>query len=350
LYEQKLMGRRKEKMSEFNIPWQALVEMTPDGLFVLDTDGAAQYANTAALNLLGRPAPKGAPVAAWLAGLNELDELLEAIEKRGQARLYLPSAKHKHLLFEATPLGGTDGTLCHIRRDYEVEASDIIGFTAHELRKPMTSIMGYPKLMLTVGGDTLNEMQRQFLEVIERNVQRLERDLAAVLDMSRVDQGRVQLDFFPQSPAKAIAQVLKALQPLVEEKGHHVTLDLPDDLPAVRADAMRFQQILRILLDNALKYTSQGGEVSVRGHAADDLVQIDVADNGLGIPPAEQEKIFTRFFRGEDERICEAYTGLGLGLYIAQRLVELQGGRLWFESTEGQGSTFSFALPVFEGE
>jgi signal transduction histidine kinase len=335
-------------MSEFNIPWQTLVETAPGGLLVLDASSAVQYANAAALDLLGLPAPEGAPVAAWLAGLKELDEVLEAIVERGQARLYLPAAKHKHLLFEAAPLGDTGDILCHIRRDYEVEASDIIGFTAHELRKPMTSIMGYPKLMMTVGGDTLNEMQRQFLEVIERNVQRLERDLAAVLDMSRVDQGRIQLDFFPQPPVKAVAQVLKTLQPLVEEKEHRVTLDLPDDLPAVRADAMRFQQILRILLDNALKYTSQGGEICVRGHATDGLVQIDVADNGLGIPPAEQEKVFTRFFRGEDERVCEAYTGLGLGLYIARGLVALQRGQIWFESTEGQGSTFSFTLPVFE--
>ena len=336
-------------MSKFNVPWKTLIDTAPEGLFLLDASGVVQYANAAALVLLGLPAPDGAPVAQWLADLGDRsgEQLLKAIEQRDQARLYLPDAEHKHLAFEATALTGTGGILCRVRRDYQVEASEVIAITAHELRIPMTSIMGYAKMMMTVGAESLSDMQCEFLRTIDRNVQRLNSDLLAVQDMTRIDRLKINLAPEPRSPAHIAGQVVKELQSLVEEKGHSVTLALPQDLPPVYADPERFKQTLRIVLDNALKYTPDNGEIQLRAHTVNGLVQIDVIDNGLGISAAEQEKMFSKFFRGEDERIRE-YPGLGLNLYIARGLVELQGGRLWFESTEGQGSTFSFTLPVAE--
>jgi two-component system phosphate regulon sensor histidine kinase PhoR len=318
-------------------------------LFILDAGSTVQYANAAALALLGLPAPDGAPVAAWLADLGVLRShlLLKTIKERSQARLYMPGAKYEHLFFKAEPLASEDGTLCRVRCDYEAEASEIIAILVHELRIPMTSIMGYAKMMLTIGAESLSDMQRQFLDTIDRNVKRLDSDLLAVQDMTRVDRAMVKLAPTPQFPANVAALALEELQPLVEEKGHHVTLDLPGDLLAVHADAERFEQIIHILLDNALKYTPTGGQISLRGHIADGLVQIDVVDNGVGIPAAEQEKIFQKFFRGEDERV-RAYPGLGLNLYIARGLARLQGGQLWFESTGEQGSTFSLTLPVWQ--
>jgi signal transduction histidine kinase len=163
--------------------------------------------------------------------------------------------------------------------------------------------------------------------------------------MTRIDRAKLRLILTPQSVAKIAGQVLEKLRPLVEAKDHQVTLDLADDLLRVNADAERLEQILHILLDNAFKYTPDGGQIWLRGRATDGLVQIDVTDNGIGIPHAEQARIFSKFFRGEDARIRE-YTGLGLSLYIARGLTQLQGGRLWFESTPGQGSTFSFTLPM----
>ena len=336
-------------MSRFDIPWQTLIDTASEGLFVLDAEGTVQYANAAALALLGLPASKGTAIADWLADLGELTShrLRKTIAEKGQVRLYLPDAEHQYLFLEVEPLPGVDGILCRVRRDFEVEAADVIAITAHELRIPMTSIAGYAKLLGPVGADSLSEMQLQFLDTIDRNVKRLNSDLLAVQDMTRVDRAKVKLALASQSPSDVVALVLDDLGSLVEEKGHHVTLDMPDDLPAVRADAERFKQILQILLDNALKYTPTGGEISLRGHVADGLVQIDVADTGLGIPADEQKKIFVKFFRGEDERIRE-YPGLGLNLYIARGLTEMQGGQLWFESAEGHGSTFSFTLPVFE--
>jgi signal transduction histidine kinase len=333
-------------MSKPHIPWQKLIDTAPDGLCVLDAENRVQYTNAAALTLLGLPSPAGLPVAEWLADLGDqnCELLLKALEEGGQVRLHLPDGKHQYLVFEAQPLTDADGMLARVRRDYEVEASEIIALTVHELRIPMTSIMGYAKMLFTIGAESLSDMQRQFLDTIQRNVERLNNDLSAVQEMTRIDRAKLRFILTPQSVAKVAGLVLKKLGPLVEAKGQQVTLDLPDDLPHVYADAERLEQILYILLDNALKYTPAGGRIRVHGHAAGSLVQIDVTDNGMGISPAEQERIFSKFFRGEDERIRE-YTGLGLNLYIARGLVQLQGGQLWFDSTPGQGSTFSFTLP-----
>ncbi len=336
-------------MSKFEIPWQKLIDTAPDGLFIVDADGQVQYANAAALALLDLPAPEGVAAGDWLADLGDLGRhlLLKTIREKGHVRLYLPDAEYRYLFFKAESLSDMQGTLCRVRRDHQVEASEIIAITAHELRIPMTSIMGYAKMMMTIGAESLSDMQKQFLDTIDRNVKRLNSDLLMVQDMTRIDRNRVKLSFAPKAPLNVATEVLEDLETLAEEKGHHVTLDFSNELPAVRADAERFRQILHILLDNALKYTPQGGEISVSGHVTDGMVQIDVTDNGLGILPAEQEKIFTKFFRGEDERIRD-YPGLGLNLYIARGLTRLQGGELEFKSSAGKGSTFSFTLPIWE--
>jgi signal transduction histidine kinase len=331
----------------FDIPWRTLIDTAPSGLCVVDAKGTVRYANTTALNLLCLKVPDDAPAAEWLADLGDSnrDLLLEALKEGGQAHIFLPEAEIKHLVFETEPLASTNATLGHIRRDFEVEAAETMAILIHDLRLPMTAIMGYAKMLLTVGAESLSDMQRQFLDTIDRNVQRLEGDLSAAQEMTRVDRAKAKLTLTCLSPADVATEVLDELAPLAEEKGHHIVLCFPDEVPPVLADAERLARILHILLENALRYTPQGGEIRVDAGAAGDLVQINVADSGIGIPLAEQERVFSKFFRGQDERIRE-YHGLGLSLYIARGLTRLQGGQLWFESTPEQGSVFSFTLPI----
>jgi signal transduction histidine kinase len=336
-------------MSKFEISWQALIDTSLDGLFVLDADENVQYANAAALTLLGLPAPNGASALEWLDELGDMSRhlLYKTIQERGQMPLYLSDAKYKNLIFQVEALPGKEGVLCHVRRDHPVDAAEDLAHIVHELRLPMTSIMGYAKMMMTIGAESLNDMQRQFLETIDRNIKRLDSNLLCIHDMTRVDRGIVKLSPGPRTPGVAAEQVLKRCEALIEEKGHQVVSEIPEDLPNVKTDAERFKQILHILLENAIKYTPKGGKISLRGHVSDGMVQIDVVDNGLGLSEAEQEQVFEKFFRGEAELVRE-YPGLGLNLYIARGLAELQGGRLWFESVQGQGSTFSFTSPVWE--
>jgi len=336
-------------MAEFDIPWQELVDMASDGLCVLDRAGTVQYANPAALRLLGLMAPEGAPISEWLGKLGSpnRDELLNVIEQGGRLQLHLPTANYRHLLVQAQSLATEDGTVVCIRQDYEVEAAAAMAVLIHDLRLPMTSIIGYARMLQTIGAESLSEMQHQFLDTIDRNVMRLDMNLKAAQDMTRIDRGQIRLVFSAQSPAIVTAEILQELQPLVEEKRHQVKLDFPDNLPPVQADADRLKQILHVLLENAVKYTRPDGRISVRGRRVDGQVKIDVEDNGLGIPYAEQDRVFGKFFRGEDERIRE-YSGLGLSLFIARGLAQLQNGELVFKSTPGQGSAFSLTLPASE--
>ncbi len=333
--------------AQFDIPWQKLIDNDPNGVCILDATGTVRYANAAALALLSLEAPNGAPAADWFADLGDLnrDLVLKTIKQYGEVRLHRPEAEIKYLVFAAEPLAEGSGILCRIHRDDEVEAAETMAILIHDLRLPLTSIMGYAKMLLTIDAESLSDMQSQFLNTIDRNVQRLEHNLSAVQDMTRIDRGKINLTLTCISPVDAGTQVLDELTGLVEEKGHDVTCDFPDDLPPVYADAERFRQTLRILLENAAKYTPPGGKIGLCGHETGDLVQIDLTDNGPGIPFAEQKKIFSKFFRGEDEKIRE-YHGLGLNLYIARGITLLQNGQLWFESTPGTGSKFSLTLPI----
>lgn len=323
--------------------------MIPDGLFVLDADGIIQHANAAVLALLGLPAPNSSSITEWLSDLDDQTSSLlsKAIQERGQIRFHLHDREYKNLSFQAKPLVDTGGTLCFVRRDCDAETAEVISTLVHDMRTPVTTLTGCSRLLKTVEADSLSEWQRRFLDSISHAATWLGDMLQAVLDMARIDGGRIGLNPEPQSSIKVAAEVLEAFRALAREKDYHVTLDLPDDLPAVQADGERFKQILRILLDNAFKYTPPGGQIGVRGYVTAEMVQVDITDNGIGIPDAEQEKVFEKFFRGEAELI-NGHRGLGLSLYIARGLAELQGGRLWFKSREGQGSTFSFTLPVWK--
>jgi signal transduction histidine kinase len=340
-------------MSESEIPWKQLIDSAPGGVCVLDSDGIVRYANAAALALLRLPVPQDTPAADWFAPLDQVhrDRILSVIEKGGQVRLTLPRAEHPHLNLEARAVGpieaASHSTILRVARDFEVEAADTIAVMVHELRLPMTSILGYAKMLLAVDAAGLSDTQRQFLETINRNVERLNRDLSAVQTMTRLDRGKINLSRSRQHPHKVAARALTELQPLIQEKGHHVTFAFPDDLPAVAADAGHLEQVILILLDNAVKYTPPEGQIKFDARRTGNHVQIDIVDNGIGIPPADRGQIFSRFFRGDAEQIRQ-YTGLGLNLYIARRFTELQGGKLWFDSTPGRGSTFSLKLPIYQ--
>jgi signal transduction histidine kinase len=334
-------------MSRLEVPWQQLVETAREGVCVLDAQGRVQYANSSACALLNLAAPAGTPLAEWLSGLDgeNQEAMLQLFRDGGQVRLDDVGTAGNYLRCEAERWADAGITVGRIYRDDAAEAAHTTGIMIHELRLPMTSIMGYAKMLLSMGAEDLTDLQRQFLNTINRNVERLNRDLSAMQEMSRLERRKLILTPVAQVVAASVRQVVETFESVIEEQGHQVVLDFPSDLPPVWADPERFQQVLRILLDNAVKYTPATSRIQVTGRSHDRVVQIDVQDNGPGIPAVEQRRIFTKFFRGEADAI-RAHTGLGLGLCIARGLVELHGGKLWFESTRGEGSTFSFTLPV----
>jgi signal transduction histidine kinase len=172
-----------------------------------------------------------------------------------------------------------------------------------------------------------------------------------LLDISRIEMGQFPLTVQSVTLADVMQEVLNASQKQVADKRQTLAVDLPENLPPVYADRNRLLQILINLVSNAHKYTPDGGTITVSVQPLNninglrDMVQISVKDTGIGIAPEEQWRIFQRFFRSEDEQARKA-TGTGLGLHIAKNLVELQEGKIWFESEFRQGTTFYFTLPA----
>ena len=168
-----------------------------------------------------------------------------------------------------------------------------------------------------------------------------------LLDLSRIEAGRVDLQRTSLDLARLIQEVAGSLRPLIEAKRQRLRLDLCAALPAVWADANRVTQILTNLISNAHKYTLVEGSITVAARRDDGFVRVDVSDTGIGLSPEDQAQLFTKFFTAH-HRSPQAGGGTGLGLVITRLLVELHGGRITVSSTPGQGSTFSFSLPALE--
>jgi signal transduction histidine kinase len=221
--------------------------------------------------------------------------------------------------------------------------SEFVSMVSHELRTPLTSIEGYAELMLE--DEQLAEEHRDSLTLVKKNADRLLGLINDLLDLSRIEAGRLDLRQTSLDLALLIPEVAGSLRPLIEAKRQRLRLDLVQALPPVWADADRVTQILTNLISNAHKYTLVEGSITVAARRDDGFVRVDVSDTGIGLSPEDQAKLFTKFFRAQD-RSSQAVRGTGLGLVITRLLVELHGGRITMSSAPGQGSTFSFSLPV----
>jgi len=222
--------------------------------------------------------------------------------------------------------------------------SEFVSIVSHELKIPMTSIKGYAKLLQMGTGD-ITEQQRSFLSIISSNVDRMDTLVQDLLDISRIETGRMKLELQPVRLAAVVDEVVRLLRHEFETRQQTLSVNVPIDLPPVRADRVRLAQVLTNLLGNAYKYTSEGGAISVRAEIQAETVLCSVGDTGIGISSQDQEKLFEKFFRSDNEFV-RSVKGTGLGLSIARSIVELQGGQIWVESELGQGSVFNFTVPI----
>ncbi|HUF38870.1 MAG TPA: GAF domain-containing protein [Anaerolineales bacterium] len=235
-------------------------------------------------------------------------------------------------------------------QEANIAKSDFISFVSHELKTPMTSIKGYADLLSAGAVGEVNEAQAGFLTTIRSNVDRMATLVSDLADVSRIEAGRLRLDYGSVRVQEVVDEVVRSASRQIEEKKQALAVRIPEDLPAVWGDRTRLVQVLANLLSNAVKYTEAGGELTVAAEvigAAGEIVRIDVSDNGIGINPEDQGQIFTKFFRSEDQKAREV-TGTGLGLNITKNLVEMQGGAIWFESEYRRGTRFYFTIPVAE--
>ncbi|TMC28279.1 MAG: HAMP domain-containing histidine kinase, partial [Chloroflexi bacterium] len=221
--------------------------------------------------------------------------------------------------------------------------SEFLANMSHELRTPLNAIIGFSEVMLEGIFGGLNEKQREYLNDVLASGQHLLTLINDILDLSKIEAGRMELEVSTFSLAAAVENGLTIVRERAARHGIALQAVLPKDLPKIEADERKVKQILYNLLSNAAKFTPDGGRVEVRVRQENEHVQVDVEDTGIGIAPDDQTRIFEEFRQVGRERSRE---GTGLGLTLTKRFIELHGGRIWVESTPGKGSTFSFTLPI----
>lgn len=237
------------------------------------------------------------------------------------------------------------GWLAEQIQEAQQTKNKFVSHVTHELRLPLTSIRGYTDLMRQGIIGPVNEQQLNFLNVIKNNVERMSALISDLSDINYIETGRMKLNQKLIFLDEHVEEALVNFKARLAEKEQTLEVIIPELTRPVYADPARLVQIVSTLASNAWKYTPKGGKISIRALESGGWIKVEVTDTGVGISPADQEKIFTQFFRSEDEAVRE-HPGWGLALHLARRLVEAMGGEMGFESTLNQGSTFWFTLPT----
>ena len=329
-----------------------LADLVGVGVLRLGDDLIVRLANRAAHALLARP-------TGGLAGRTAIeafaDHRLEDVVKRaretgfGEAETAGrdPAARTLVVRARRSPVEGiwvTIDDVSELRRLQRIRA-EFIDNLAHELRTPLTNVR---LLAETLSRDSeqaeMPERLRRSVAQIDVESGHLAQMVNELLDLSRIEQGTHALEVEDVALEPIVAGTVDRLRLFAERQEVTLASEMPDGLPTVRADAERIGQLLTNLLHNAVKFSRPGGRVVVRAEPRAEEVVVSVRDEGIGIPAAEIERIFERFYKVDRARV-RGMGGTGLGLAIARHIVEGHGGRIWAESEEGVGSTFSFTIP-----
>jgi signal transduction histidine kinase len=230
------------------------------------------------------------------------------------------------------------------QKQLEQMKSNFLSVVSHELKTPLHSIKGFVDIILMGKTGKINDLQRDFLATVREQTDQLQNLISELLEFSRLESGQIRLRIEEVSFADIAARVAEKLSPQAQEAQIALESTIPADFATVEADATRMEQVLTNLVDNAIKFTPAGGRIVIHGEDLGDRVLISVADTGIGIPPAEREKVFERFYQ-VDSGATRPYRGTGLGLSICKHIVEHHRGRIWVEGAEPQGSVFKFVLP-----
>ncbi|MGH2521289.1 MAG: ATP-binding response regulator [Anaerolineales bacterium] len=325
---------------------ETILRETEDGVIVVDGDNRLILINPTAREAFGVNGSEvaGRPLAALIAN-GEVRELFSGESRAGEVRLEDGRVFNAHV----TPIAGVGRALVmqditHLKKLDRIK-SEFVTTVSHDLRSPLTAILGYVDLIGRTG--PLNEQQADFVMRIRASVRSITTLIGDLLDLGRIEAG-----FDAQKEVLALPLIarlaVEGLRQHVETKRQTLVVSVPDDLPPLFANPVRLRQMLTNLLDNAIKYTPDGGTLRLTVQAEGDLLLIAVSDSGIGIPPADQPYIFDKFYRASNAR--DEFTGTGLGLSIVKSIVENHGGRIWLESRANAGTTFTVMLPKHKVE
>ncbi len=339
-----------------NARLSTVLEQLTDGVLIADANGQVQFANPAAHKLFGINDPLKHSVAEVMRN----HQLIEAWRRCQQTRemqsesIELPARRHFLQLF-VIPDAHEGGSLLLVQdltrvRKLENVRRDFISNVSHELRTPLASLKALTETLQN-GALTDPEAGPRFLGRISTEVDALTQMAQELLDLSRIESGQVELVLTPVSPKQLLSSAADRMKLQAERAGLKISVVCEENLPQVRADKARLEQVLVNLIHNAVKFTKPGGEIVLRadivpaGGAVSGGVRYAVRDSGVGIPAESLSRIFERFYRVD---VSRTGSGTGLGLSISKHIVEAHGGKIWAESDEGRGSVFYFEIPFLK--
>jgi len=325
-----------------------VLEQMTDGVLIADAQGIVQFANPAA----GRLFQTSNPTNRSLTEVIRNHQLVEAWRRCQQTRelqsesVEVPT-RHQYLQLIVIPDSQTSGSLLLVQdltriRRLETVRRDFVSNLSHELRTPLASLKA---LTETLQDGALDDppAARRFIDQIQIEVDALTQMVTELLELSRIESGRLTLDIQAVSPSDLLFSASKRMQLQAERAGLTLRVECSNDLPKVKIDSQRLEQVLVNLIHNAVKFTRPGGEIILGAESGVGEIRFAVKDSGIGIPLEDVPRIFERFYRVDKSRTGG---GTGLGLSIAKHIVEAHGGKIWVESVEGQGSTFYFTIPI----
>ena len=363
-----------EKLTGEEKKMTAIVNSIAEGLILVDSDNRVLHINPAAERLLDLSADS---INKDITEIIQNEELIYIFEEDQRQILQhkptdqIPSKNEGINLISEVTLIRYDETLVlriiaspfldenglilgtvylfdDITREKEIDQmkSDFISLVSHELRTPLTSIIGFVSFILDGKAGAINDRQRNSLARVQRQSKRLAALINDLLDISRIESGRIQMDQTPIPVLEIVTQRIEEIRPQADEKSIQLALTAPESVPDILGDEARMGQVFTNLIGNAIKFTPNNGEVSVEIEADGNLLHVEVIDTGPGIPPEERQKIFDKFYQLSDISTRQQ-GGSGLGLSISKSIVEAHGGKLWIDDgNQGKGSNFQFVLPV----
>lgn len=341
----------REKSDTLN----TVMESISDGIIAIDRDLKIILVNSAAGRLFGFQPEKSAGRPLWETVRHDqfnrfVKEAITQPAETSPARLETVSSENRHLRIHCQPIGGIPGTFALVIYDiteqsrYEQLRKDFVANVSHELRTPLTFIKGYAETLREEGAADPAK-SKEFLEIIENNASQLANLIQDLLEISRLESKAGIARLKPAPLRKLLERSVSNLQPAIKAKKHNVSVTVSPVISTIRTDPDMLEKAVSNLIENAIKYTPDGGKIEISAAPEPDKIAITVKDNGLGIPEEDRERIFERFYRVDKSRSREM-GGTGLGLSIVKHIAQTLGGEITVQSNLGRGSAFTLKILV----
>ena len=347
-------GTKKEEMKPLTVPLEGSIagwiaregkpllvpEVRQDPRFYSQVDETTDFETR---SILGVPLQVKGEVIGVLEAINKTgDEIFTQDDMQTLSTL----AAHATIAIENARLVTETQKAYEELSELDRLKSEFVAIASHELQTPLAVILGYASFLREEATGVASEQ----VDAVLQSALRLRSLIDDMVNLRHIETGEAELELELEqlSLNKLVATITAEFASLAEAKKQSVSIKLASKPPTVEADRQKLHLVLANLLSNAIKFTPEGGRIQVEVETRENEVWVSARDTGIGIPPREQERIFDRFYQAEPS-LTRRFEGMGLGLSIAKGMVELHGGRIWVESVEGMGSSFTFALPLSEG-